>query len=237
MRVMGVLFAMIAVTVADGKAWSISAQDGSRWRLGSAETSVSWSSGKDNDLSEWKTVDCVSEYGPRFLLTGLIGFREPSSNLDNFVARLKATCTELDGKSTHTASVFTSANHRDTAYELDALDWRARSEFICPGYFDAGPKGMIGTVTIGTNRGNDHVKNVRFFLRCARLFGDSFISWTTVGDTNQMIGERGYEMFDRVQLSCPSDDRVVTGIQLRFELGRGKIRDLRLFCRQLIYAP
>jgi hypothetical protein len=239
MRTIGFLFAVLAVSAGDGHPAEVAAPHASRWMLGS-ETRVGWSSGKDKDLSEWKTVDCA-EVGPRFLLTGLTGFREPWANLDNFIAKLKATCTEFDRRSTHTATVFTSANHRDTAYELDALDWQARPEFICPGFYDGGPlgaRGVIGTVTIGTNPGNDYVKNFRFRLRCARIFSEDFVAWSTIGDANQMIGEGGYGMSDRVELSCPADNHAATGIQLRFEIGTAKIRDLRLLCRRMIFhAP
>jgi len=69
------------------------------------------------------------------------------------------------------------------------------------------------------------------------LNADNTIGWLTVGDSNQMIGDNGYEMFDRARISCPSDDYVATGIELRFEIGKGKIRELRLQCRQLIYTP
>lgn len=52
-----------------------------------------------------------------------------------------------------------------------------------------------------------------------------------------MIPDNGYEMFDRTKISCPSEDYVATGIELRFEIGKGKIRDLRLRCRKLTYTP
>jgi hypothetical protein len=175
------------------------------------------------------------------VLTGVIGFKEPWSNLDNFVARLRATCTEFEQKSQHTVNVFTSAGHRDSPHELDAFDWKVNGDLLCPPYYYAGPMGgntgMVGAVEIGTNPGKDYVQNLRFFARCAKLNTDNTITWLMIGDSNQMIHDNGYEMFDRSKLSCPSDDYVVTGIAVRFELGKGKIRELRMLCRQLRYTP
>jgi len=109
----------------------------SRWTLGSEDSMRSWSSGKSKDLSEWKIVSCPSKYGDRFLLTGLTGFKEPWSNLDNFIAGLKATCTEFERKSQHTDAVFTSKGRRDTAYELDAFDWKRHGDLLCPAHYNA----------------------------------------------------------------------------------------------------
>lgn len=218
-------------------AWS---QGSASWKLGSSEEKVSWTSGQDQDLSQWKTVDCHGEFGERFALTGLIGYKGPSLNLDSFIARLRATCTDLDRTSTRTEQVLTSKDHRDTPYELDSLDWQGHKEFVCSGDFTDGPMhttGLIGELEIGTNPGNDYVQNFRFFLRCPRVWSEDFVTWQSVGHSNQMIDDSNYAMFDRKRLSCPADDHVVTGIQLRFEVGKGKIRDLRLLCRKLVYAP
>jgi hypothetical protein len=109
------LLAAVALVVAalgiDGIAWS---QTGADWKLGTSEEKVSWTSGQDDDLSQWKTVDCHGEFGERFALVGLIGHKEPSLNLDSFIARLKAICANLDRTSTHTKQVFTSKDHRET---------------------------------------------------------------------------------------------------------------------------
>lgn len=216
------------------------AQPSSAWKLGSKETRVSWSSGKDDDLSQWKTVDCYAEFGARFALTGLVGHKEPPLNLDAFIAKLTAQCTDLDRTSTRTATVFTSKNHRDTAYELDSRNWQGFKEFVCSPTYTDGPMsvtGLIGEMDLGTNPGNDYVQNFRFFLRCSRVWSDDLVTWQVAGDSNQMIGDSNYAMFHRKRLSCPGEDHVVTGVQLRFEVGKGKIRDFRLLCRQLIYAP
>jgi hypothetical protein len=97
--------------------------------------------------------------------------------------------------------------------------------------------GLIGEMDIGANPGNDYVQNFRFFLRCSRVWTADHVTWQTVGDSNQMINDSNYAMYDRRRLRCPGEDYVVTGIQLRFEVGKGKIRDLRLMCRKLVYAP
>jgi hypothetical protein len=209
------------------------------WTLGTSTSTDTWSAHKNDDLSEWKSVDCVEKFGSDFLLTGLTGYKEPWSNLDNFIAKLEATCTQFDRTATHTVPVFTSKNHRDDAYVLDAFNWQAHQDLMCPAYYYVGPvgqTGMIGRMALGTNPGGDYVQNFRFFPRCARMNADHTITWQTVGDSNQMINDRGYEMFDRVSVSCPAEDYVVTGIELRFEIGKGKIRDLRVLCRQLTFT-
>jgi hypothetical protein len=235
---LSVTVALVVAAIGLGDlAWS---QGSASWKLGSSEETVSWTSGFDKDLSQWKTVDCHAEFGERFALTGLIGYKEPSLNLDSFIARLRATCMDLDRTSTRAEQVFTSKNHRDTPYELDSLDWQGHKEFVCSGDFTDGPMnttGLVGEMEIGTNPGNDYVQNFRFFLRCPRVWSEDYVTWQSVGHSNQMIDDSNYTMFDRKRLSCPADDYVVTGIQLRFEVGKGKIRDLRLLCRKLIYAP
>jgi hypothetical protein len=218
-------------------AWS---QTAASWKLGDSEVKPSWTSGEDKDLSQWKTVDCYGEFGERFALTALIGYKEPPLNLDSFIARLRATCTDLDGTTTRTEQVFTSKGHRDTPYELDSRNWQGYKEFVCSGDYTDGPMhvtGLIGEMEVGTNPGNDYVQNFRFYLRCARVWSEDHVTWQTVGHSNQMINDSNYAMFERRSLSCPGQDYVVTGIQLRFEVGKGKIRDLRLLCRKLIYVP
>lgn len=211
-----------------------------RWRLGTADYISGWSSGNTTSLSAWKTVNCASAYGTQFLLTALTGYKEPAGNLDNFIARLEATCTEFAQTSETSATVFTTS-HRSTAYTLDAFDWQGHSDLLCPAYYYAGPMGqtgVIGAMEIGLNPGNDYVQNFRFFPRCARLNADDTISWSTpiYGVTNQMIDDAfAYDMFNRAKVSCPGDNYVATGIQLRYDTRNGKIRDLRLVCRSLTW--
>ena len=88
----------------------------------------------------------ILQFGSDFLLTGLTGYKEPWSNLDNFIAKLEATCTQFDRTATRTALVFTSKNHRDDAYVLDAFNWQANQDLMCPAYFYAGPVGQTGMI-------------------------------------------------------------------------------------------
>jgi len=228
---------VLLIVVAGGSAVSVGARDYAIWTFGNTPTTAAWTSHKTDDLSSWKSVDCMS-FGPDFLVSGLIGYKEPWSNLDNFIARLDVTCTQFDRVTAHTRTVFSSKNHRDAAYALDIFDWDAHQDLSCPAYYFVGPVGqvgMIGAMEVGTDPNGDYIQNFRFFGRCARLKDDHTIDWASVGDANQMISDRGYEMYDRAGLHCPGQDYVVTAIELRFDTGKGKIRDLRVHCRQLMF--
>src|SRR6476619_5431769 len=78
---------VLLIVVAGGSAVSVGARDYAIWTFGNTPTTAAWTSHKTDDLSSWKSVDCMS-FGPDFLVSGLIGYKEPWSNLDNFIARL-----------------------------------------------------------------------------------------------------------------------------------------------------
>ena len=205
------------------------------WTLGETVTTATWSSGETKNLSSWKTHDC-STHGRNFLLSALTGYKDPWANLDRFVARLEATCTSFDLKTSHTITLSTS-DHRDGRHRLDVLQ---HPRYICPAYYYNGPFGgrsMVGEVLVGTDPARDYAQNFNFLGRCVkRRPEDGALFWQTdVGYETYLIDDIDYIRFGNPgRARCPGDDHVATGIGVRYDTKKGKIRDVRLMCRQLV---
>ena len=204
------------------------------WVLGKTATD-SWSSGETKNLSPWETLDC-STYGPDHLLSGLIGYKDPWANLDRFVARLDAICTSFDQKTTHRVTL-SNSNHRDEAYRLDVLE---HPNYICSAFHNDGPfggRGMVGELLIGTDPARDYAQNFNFLARCVmRRQDDGALFWdTTVGYETYLFTDIDYINFGNPgRATCPGKDYVATGIAVRYDTKKGKIRDVRLTCKQLV---
>jgi len=204
------------------------------WELSRDVVTDSWSSGETKDLSPWETLDCWA-YGPDYLLSALTGYKEPWINLDRFVARLDATCTSFDLKTTHRMTLSVS-DHRDEAYRLDVLQ---RPNYICPAFYNDGPfggRGMAAELLIGTDPARDYAQNFDILAHCVKYRpDDGALFWQTIGWETYMITDPQYIDFSNpARAKCPAEDYVATGIALRFDTTKGKIRDVQLMCRRLI---
>jgi len=204
------------------------------WELSESVVTSTWSSGETKNLSSWETLDC-SAYGPDHLLSSLTGYKDPWANLDRFVARLDATCTSFDLKTTHRVRLSVS-DHRDEQYSLDVLQ---HPNYICPAFYGNGPfggRGMVGDLLIGTDPARDYVQNFNILAHCVKHRPeDGALFWTTIGWETYMINDRQYIDFSNPRRAkCPAQDYVATGIAVRYDTKKGKIRNVRLMCRQLI---
>lgn len=70
---------------------------------------IVWSSGVTNDLSPWVSFDCTVGTPRNSVLSRLTVNAEPSGNLDHFVARLQATCSDGSSRLMYSADRY-SAN-------------------------------------------------------------------------------------------------------------------------------
>jgi len=203
------------------------------WVLSKAVVMDSWSSGETKNLSSWNSLDC-STYGPDYLLSALTGYKDPWANLDRFVARFDATCTSFDLKTSHTVTL-SNSEHRDERYKLDVLQ---HPNYICPAFYNDGPfgrRGMVGELLIGTDPARDYAQNFNILARCVkRRPEDEVLFWQTIGWETYLIDDLKYIDFsDPRRAKCPGEDYVATGIAVRYDMKKGKIRDVRLMCRQL----
>jgi hypothetical protein len=192
--------------------WSVS---------GSATTPTPWDSGKTSNLSAWQSVTCNSTYGSSYLLNGLTAFKEPTSNLDNFIARLDAKCTEYATNVPTDTYLPTGTSHTDNVFE---------------GLFRSGASSIEATgteypvgVTIFINAVDGYVKNLQ--IETASKSGHQITA--NNGTTGWVLDYIHWD--DSVGLICP-DQNVMTGIGVRYDTTKGKIRQMKVFCRPLTWS-
>lgn len=192
------------------------------WRVsaGAAATNRTWNSGNSNNLSSWQSVDCVGNVGgDNELITSIRAYKEPSSNLDNFVAKLGQTCTnyetlatELYGPDSGTsvnANVFTGPNFRS-------------------GVLTSNVPLQVNTVATGVRlvvNTNSYVKDIR--VRTKSWSGTTFNTTSSV-TRDTATGYGG----SNVTLDCPTG-YVLTGQAVRYSTNTGKIRRYRIHCHEL----
>jgi hypothetical protein len=89
---------------------------------------------------------------------------------------------------------------------------------------------------IGTDPAHDYVQNINILAHCVkRRQEDGALFWSTIGWETYMINDVKYIDFGNSRhAKCPAEDYVATGIAVRYDTKKGKIRDVRLMCKQLI---
>lgn len=183
---------------------------------------VPWVSGKTSSLSGWVGLDCANQIGSERLLVKLKGWREPSLNSDDFVARMTATCRNFQTEPAlhyivgfpvvdETATVF-SSDHRDT-------DTGTTEVVINDGGVPVG-------IQIKVNELDGYVKDLSLLYRIA--FSDG-LDGGAPSNTSYAMGLAGTVH----KLECPADT-ALTGVQVRYSTNNGKIRELRARCNLLV---
>ncbi|HXU83179.1 MAG TPA: hypothetical protein VN914_17410 [Polyangia bacterium] len=213
--------ALLSVTGCEVEGGGLQAIRSGLWDLddsGSAWYST-WDSGDTSSLSGWEKVTCTVTYGDNYLLRELEAFKEPSSNADNFVARLRATCSEYEDVLGNyvtdlgggTASTVFSGNYRTPGATVEVSE-------------------AFGTLPVGVSlvvNPNSYVKDVK--MRWVEdPSGGSNWDFNNVHVTAGATGYSG----DPVALTCP-DAYVITGVGVRYSTNTGKIRQFRIYCREL----
>ncbi|MCH9685743.1 MAG: hypothetical protein K0V04_30200 [Deltaproteobacteria bacterium] len=204
--------------------WPWPPLDDEQWETGETNDYIEWDSGKTNSLSSWKKAYCYTNHGPNFLLTDLRAYREPSSNWDNFTARLRATCTEYDNDS-NTDFVQTS----DTAtIEVYSGNHRTPGETTAITVSDEYPAGVLMENAVG----DGYVKTLRILKVSEQSsgflgsYGNPFLTAAVPGMPNlPPVGPLR-------TLAC-ADQQVLTGLRLKYDTRNGKIRRVGIYCRTL----
>lgn len=211
------------------------------WTIGSTVNTKEWDSGKTKSLSSWKTLNCTTAYGSQYALTKLGLYREPAANTDNFVARLRGTCslfTYANGNSYTTTlrskDIF-SANHRTPEYRTPTV-----SRLGSTGNYGSG-------VRMTLDPASTYAKNFSLKYKGARKNDISGKIDYFALDGSEAINQDGYTlatisyiplwgMAKMVHLTC-AGRAVMTGLELRYDTRKGKIRRLKIHCRPLRYTP
>jgi|GEM_PF-2570913 len=209
------------------------------WTVGpSIVTTPTWSSGSTKNLSAWKSLDCTQKLSGQATLRDFRLYREPKSNLDNFVARLDGRCAEMTYECENcpavevgTYATIYSGNHRPGAWPLSALD-ADPSVNGC----DAGP--YLSGLSLQLDLFRGYVKDVRAYA----TWGSAYSPYGTYTLVNYYGGATHWTTGLDGTMDAPTDLRcgtgsVATGIRLRYDVTNGKIRDLQLQCRRLTWTP
>lgn len=212
------------------------ATSGSWWTVGDRIVTRTWDSGKNDHLSAWMKLDCSTKLGRQFLLEKVIAFREPAANADNFVAKLRGVCTEFE---------YTARNGRksdsktvpQTIYEekhrTPGFTATARSDFGFAHDIDGLPRG----VTIRLDLGQNYIKNIGVLGLSAKYqFGAVSYRPHPFTDLAFDASGIGFVFNKATSLECPTG-WVMSGLELRYDDRNGKIRKVRVSCRELKYTP
>jgi hypothetical protein len=183
-----------------------------------------WDSGVATQLSPWKGVLCSDQIGSERLLVKLQGFREPSLNLDNFVARLRATCRNYAADDPLPYSVgFPVVDETDLVFTSDHRDTdTGTAEVVIGGNGDDVPVG----IRVKFNDFDGYLKDFQMLYRVAFDTGLE----VPVQNTSYAMDLGGSEH----TLLCPTDF-ALTGVEVRNSTNTGKVRVIRAKCSLLVH--
>ncbi|WP_437995105.1 hypothetical protein WMF26_27540 [Sorangium sp. So ce185] len=188
------------------------------WTVSTSASVAVWDSGLNGYLSSWMNVHCNLDYGDGYMLTGINVNQEDLGASDNFIARMAGECWEFD--LTDSTLPKTNAFEGKVIFEAD-LFRTGVFQLEVPDY--TYPIGLDLQVS---GNGN-FVKDVR--IAYAPLNGnDTALDLNSESWTNWALGYGG----DKHSLRCP-EQSVMTGLALRYDIDAGKIRTLKIHCREL----
>ena len=216
------LFLSLAACAADGIPLDALETTGqSVWVVGSLDaTQPEWNSGITTNLSAWQTVRCDSLHTIEHFVVGFDGFRDKGS-LDNYLARLEVKCGPY-------------ADMGEGPVGYNNFEWDGTSVehlLLSSSYQDLGSSALYGLnhYPIGIHlrvNANNYVKDLQL------LYGWNMGGWIgdygTPDELGWITGFSGTE----VELMCP-DQTVLVGVAARTSTGNGKIRRLKIYCREL----
>ncbi|HEX7838146.1 MAG TPA: hypothetical protein VF469_11815 [Kofleriaceae bacterium] len=183
-----------------------------------------WDSGVTKSLSAWQGVLCSDQIGSERLLVKLEGFREPSLNADNFVARLRATCRNYAANDPLPYSVgFPVVDETDLVFTSDHRDTDSgTAEVVIGGNGDDVPTG----IRVKFNDFDGYLKDFQM------LYGVAFTTGleSPPQHTSYAMGLSGTEH----TLQCPTDF-ALTGVEVRYSTNTGKVRVIRGKCSLLVH--
>ena len=204
---------------------------------------IAWDSGKPGTPS---SIDCLDNTGPRALLAGVTGFKEPSSNLDKFIARLDVICIEYANQEvlgyvqTQNTDIVTLTSTTDFRTGAGEVPVRIASSTV-----------PIGMVVVHGRK--SYVKNLYMLfgtivtddngVRSISGYGTNLLENTTIlgptipdYTTAQLIGVAGpitrRPNFERLECDSP---QVMTGLTIDIDANNNKIRRVQATCAPLVF--
>jgi len=186
-------------------------------------TTRTWDSGKTTNLSPFSSVHCPADYGGERLVVKFVGHREPSSNADNFIARLSAICRRYaadDGAFPYGVADVPPDDDTKLLYSGSYKSGAMATEVEVGGNGDRIPVG----VRLQVNR-NEYVKDIQILYRLA--YPDGLFSPQVTGTMTGLSG-------DDEELQCPTNF-AMTGVRVRYSTDSGKARVFQIECHRLVH--
>ncbi|MGK3993114.1 hypothetical protein [Sorangium sp. So ce1024] len=187
------------------------------WTVSNVAVNTRWDSGLNANLSAWMNIHCFLDYGNQYMLTDISVFREPLTEAAEYVARMAGACREFD--LLDPALPRTGALASKTIFSAPFEPGALRVEVPVNNY----PIGL----QLKVSPGNTHVKDVRILYAPLNL-AQTALNLAASSHTSWAIGYAG----NTQTLSCPPQ-RVMTGVDLRYDTVAGRIRVLEIHCRAL----
>jgi hypothetical protein len=208
----------------------LSTSESALWTAGGSSTTVEWNSGETNHLSVWEVISCRGDYGTNYMLTSLTGWREPSSNADNFIARLRAGCTEYVPYNGDDLEQDDATEVTELLYEGNYRSTSGTTEIVVDRDFP-------GQLMLNLDSAGDYVRDVALVGVRKSSLGDFLEPTTTFTDFAMGLGVRPHPVGvgNYETLSCPSQ-YVITGLSMRYDVSKGKIRRLKITCSTLLHS-
>ena len=191
------------------------------WRQSSRAVYKSWYSGNTSRLSSWQQITCATTYGRDHLLVKLTGNEEARST-DNFLARLRGTCRRYRSTSRDNYEPQFSSDRTEEIFSAN-YDNRFVTISEIPLANGAVPVGVL----IRHNAIDNYVKALSLVYELTNGVRVGPTNYTDTGWTPRYNGTTDL-------LEC-SGAGVLTGMAVRYSTNKGKIRQVRIYCRDLIH--
>lgn len=174
-------------------------------------------SNNTNQLSGPRRVDCITAFGGEHVVDRLNGFRENAANLDNFVARLGVGCRRYIDR----PGRYIPSTRQGLRNLFSGPAWRVPGTLVqVPPQTNRVAMGVRLTL----NNGGGYIKNVR--LLHTPVIGPGVHTAVTLTPPVNNYGGPTHDA------RCPQGT-VLTGLETRFSMNNGKMRQLLLRCRRL----
>jgi hypothetical protein len=171
-----------------------------------------WDSGNTTSLV-WEEITCAGTYrdgNDNHMLTDLIAFKEPPANFDHFIGKLRGTCTDYTS-----AGFQTPDTHTETIFEGN---WDGSQSFPVSVPRDEVPIGIELRVYNGI--GASYAKDIAMISTPPVFGGNETVSNFATGYSGELHTGR-----------C-AQGQVMTSLKLAFSTNTGKIRHVKIGCRQ-----
>lgn len=199
------------------------------WSIGSDVQTVEWDSGIVLNLSGPESVTCAATYGSNYLLTRLRGWKQPVGVVGQYIARLKTRCTEYNWVPlSNFMQQDTSSHQYDLLY---STSYGSSYDGITA--IDVAQYAPIGLRLALDSRGGDFVEDVALLHGHFATTASGVDYIDNYSSPHQEEWAMGFAGSDTYDLVCPAQ-YVAAGIQVKYDVGDGKLRYVKLFCRDAL---